>query len=238
VGTAVDVVFENGEGKEVTKKLVSEEPKGKRVVLGIMPALYLRYESRSAAPEIGYIAFSAFVDPAGTMQAFSEDVAGFAGTKGIVIDLRGNPGGLGAMAMGMGGWFVSDASRSLGVMTTRNGEINFVLNPRPDPYKGKVAVLIDGLSASTSEILAAGLRDQGLARLFGTRTAGAALPSAFERLPNGDGFQYAFANYTSANGEVLEGKGVAPDQEVRLARKALLAGKDPVLDAAIAWIQK
>jgi carboxyl-terminal processing protease len=60
----------------------------------------------------------------------------------------------------------------------------------------------------------------------------------FERLPNGDGFQYAIANYISEGGKPLEGIGVLPDEEVRLTRKALLSGHDPVLDAALAWIQK
>ena len=46
------------------------------------------------------------------------------------------------------------------------------------------------------------------------------------------------ANYISDGGKPLEGNGVIPDQEVKLTRKALLAGHDPVVDAAIEWIQK
>jgi carboxyl-terminal processing protease len=235
-GKSVKILFEDGEGKEQSLALESAEPSGKPVVFGNMPAMYVTYESRTVTPEVGYITFNAFMDPATTMQAFARDMASFADTRGLIIDLRGNPGGIGGMAMGMGGWFVSDSKKSLGTMSTRDSELNFVLNPRLSPYRGKVAVLIDGLSGSTSEILAAGLRDLGLARLFGTRTAGAALPSLFERLPNGDGFQYAFGNYVSASGDVLEGKGVAPDQEVVPTREALLEGRDPVIDAAVAWI--
>jgi carboxyl-terminal processing protease len=99
-----------------------------------------------------------------------------------------------------------------------------------------LAILVDGTSASTSEIMAEGLKDLGRARIFGTRTAAAALPSVFERLPNGDGFQYAIANYVSQGGEPLEGLGVTPDVETPLTRQALLAGQDPALDAAVAWI--
>ena len=68
-------------------------------------------------------------------------------------------------------------------------------------------------------------------------TAGAALPSLFEKLPDGDGFQYAIANYISEGGRSLEGLGVTPDVETPITREALLAGKDPALDAAVAWIE-
>jgi carboxyl-terminal processing protease len=101
-----------------------------------------------------------------------------------------------------------------------------------------VAVLIDGLSASTSEIFAGGMQDLGRARIFGTRSAGAALPSMIERLPNGDAFQFAAASYTSQSGKVLEGAGVTPDETKPLTRAALLAGKDPALDAAVDWIRQ
>ncbi len=96
---------------------------------------------------------------------------------------------------------------------------------------------MDGLSASTSEIFAGGMQDLSRARVFGTKSAGAALPSMIERLPNGDGFQYAAASYTSESGKVLEGAGVIPDVTLPLTRAALLAGKDPALDAALAWIR-
>ena len=57
------------------------------------------------------------------------------------------------------------------------------------------------------------------------------------RLPNGDGFQYAVANYISEGGQALEANGVIPDQEVKLTRETLLAGHDAVLDAALDWIR-
>ena len=94
-----------------------------------------------------------------------------------------------------------------------------------------------GKHVDDTEIFAGGLQDLGRARVFGTRTAGAALPSAIERLPNQDGFQYAVANYISEGGEVLEGRGVIPDVEVIPSREALLRGEDPVVRAAVGWIR-
>jgi carboxyl-terminal processing protease len=156
---------------------------------------------------------------------------------GFIIDLRGNPGGLGAMAMGMAGWFIDQPGQRLGTLYMRDTTLKFIVNPRANTFAGKLAILVDGTSASTSEILAGGMKDLGRARIFGTRTAAAALPSFFEKLPNGDGFQYAVANYISEGGQPLEGLGVTPDVETPLTREALLAGKDSALDAAIAWIK-
>ena len=155
----------------------------------------------------------------------------------MILDLRGNPGGLGLMSFAIGGWLVSKDKLKLGTMTTRSGSLHFTLFPRPRPYEKPVAVLVDELSMSTSEILAGGLKDIGRARIFGARTPGAALPSIVIKLPNGDRFQYAFANYISAGGEPLEGRGVTPDVETPLTRADLLAGRDPAIEAAGRWIR-
>jgi carboxyl-terminal processing protease len=121
-------------------------------------------------------------------------------------------------------------------MLRRDMNLNFILNPRLPGFTGPLAILVDGSSGSTSEIFAGGMQDLKRARIFGSRSMGAALPSVVEKLPNGDGFQYAVANYISQGGKTLEGYGVIPDEEVKLTREALLSGKDPVLEAALTWI--
>jgi C-terminal processing protease CtpA/Prc len=57
-------------------------------------------------------------------------------------------------------------------------------------------------------------------------------------LPNGDGFQYAFADYKSASGKSLEKDGVVPDEVVELSRDVLLRDSDPVLSRALEWIKQ
>jgi carboxyl-terminal processing protease len=123
-------------------------------------------------------------------------------------------------------------------MYMRDAQLNFAVNPRLPSFDGPVAILVDACSASTSEIFAGGLQDLHRARIFGTRSAAAALPSVIERLPNGDGFQYAVGNYISEGGKPLEGEGVKPDAEVKLTRASLLGGRDAVVDAALDWIEK
>jgi carboxyl-terminal processing protease len=238
-GETVTLEFRDGAGHGVTKRLSYAKPRGTLTQFGYLYPSYVWFDSsRVGGGNIGYVAFNLFLDPARLMNLFGEAVKSCMQCDGFIIDLRGNPGGLGAMAMGMAGWFVEQPNQLLGTLYMRDTTLKFIVNPRAKTFAGPLAILVDGASASTAEILAGGLKDLGRARVFGSRTAAAALPSMFEKLPNGDGFQYAMANYISEGGQPLEGLGLTPDVETPLTREALLEGKDPALDAAIAWIQK
>ncbi len=238
-GESMVVEFLDGANQRVSKTLVPGQPRGTLTKFGYLYPEHVWIDSsRVGGGNIGYVSFNIFLDPTRVMNLFGEAVQSCMKCDGFVIDLRGNPGGIGAMAMGMAGWFIEQPNQRLGTLYMRETTIKFVINPRVNTFPGPLAILVDGASASTSEILAGGMKDLKRARIFGTRTAAAALPSVFEMLPNGDGFQYAIANYLSEGGKPLEGLGVTPDVETPLTREALLAGKDPALDAAIAWIKK
>ncbi len=206
------------------------------VQFGNLPKSRLEFESRTLAGGAGYIRFNEFLDPVTLMPRFESALKGFANAPGIILDLRGNPGGIGVMAMGIAGFFIDDSGRKLGEMKTRDTTLKFTVFPRAWTYAGRLAILLDEGSASTTEMLAQGLQDLKRARVFGTRSAGAALPSDIIRLPDGDGFQFPTASYTSSSGRVLEGNGVMPDVEVRQSMESIAAGKDPVIDAASLWI--
>ena len=164
--------------------------------------------------------------------------------KGIVIDLRGNPGGVGGMVMGFGGHFL-DSAYALGVMKTRTNTLRFVANPRRAdvagrrvaPFAGALAIVVDSLSMSTSEIFAAGMQAVGRARIFGENTPGLALPAVLVRLPTGDVLMHVFADFTDPRGRRIEGVGAVPDVPVPLSRADLLKGLDAPLDRAIGWIE-
>lgn len=236
VGGKVAAAFLNGDGKIVAMDLDLAAPRGQLSRFGNLPETPVWFESRQIG-NTGYVRFNVFLDLPRVMESFGKAVTECARCDGFIIDIRGNPGGIGGMAMGMAGYLETRQGLRLGSMLTRDATLNFVINPRAGAFRGPVAVLVDAGSASTSEIFAEGLKDLGRARIFGTHTAAAALPSVIERLPNGDGFQYAVANYISEGGKPLEGIGVSPDVEVKLTRKALLAGHDPVIDAALEWIR-
>ena len=236
--TTVTVEFLDGGDRKVPLALGRAAPRGKIARVGNLPPEPVWSEWRRLPSEVGYVRFNIFLDPDGLAKTMQDALKGCAGCHGFVLDLRGNPGGMGALAMGVAGWFTSQSGLQLGTMYMRGLTLKFVIFPRAEPFRGPLAVLLDGCSASTSEILAAGLKDIHRARLFGTRTAAAALPSVIDRLPNGDGFQHAVANYISQGGQPLEGIGAIPDEEVRATRRQLLEGKDPVLDAAVQWIRQ
>jgi carboxyl-terminal processing protease len=236
-GSTVSVKFLDGAGREVSMDLDRAAPRGKIVRLGNLPPVPAWSEWRRLPQNIGLLRFNIFFDPEGLAKTMEDAIKGCRDCRGFVIDLRGNPGGIAGLAMGVAGWFTAESGLQLGTEYLRGLTLKFVIFPRPEPFRGPLAVLVDGCSASTGEILAGGLKDIHRARLFGTRTAAAALPSVIERLPNGDGFQYAIANYISQGGKPLEGIGAIPDEEVRVTRRQLLEGKDPPLDAAVAWIQ-
>jgi carboxyl-terminal processing protease len=175
--------------------------------------------------------------------AFEDAVHSLRACSGIILDLRGNVGGVGAMVVGFTGHFV-DRELLLGTLKTRTSELRYVANPRRvrrdgtrvEPYTGSLALVVDELSASTTEIFVAALQHHGRARVFGRTTAGQALPSLMMPLPNGDGLLYAIADLTDPGGRRLEGKGIIPDEVVPLSRDALLAGSDEPVAAALRWI--
>jgi carboxyl-terminal processing protease len=170
-------------------------------------------------------------------------VESVADCAGIVLDVRGNPGGVGAMVMGFGGYFV-DSAVSLGTMKTRDLSLNFGINPRrlqvngrdTGPYKGPVAILVDAMTASTSEIFATGMQRIGRVRVFGERSAGAALPALMHALPSEDVFVHAVADFRDPAGRRIEGAGVLPDEIVPLTQADLSKNVDAPLQAAVRWI--
>ena len=204
--------------------------------MGHLPLINVEFQSKLLSDDIGYVSFNAFFDPTRLMKEFQQAVTvDYAKSKGLIIDMRGNMGGMVLLTIGMSGWFAEDRVK-LGVMQMKSAPLNLVVNPRKPRFTTPIAVLIDECSISAAEIYAGGLQDIGAARVFGQRSAGLVLPSNVTKLPNNDGFQYVTADYASASGRVLEGHGVEPDEPIVITRQSLQSETDPVLTAAKRWI--
>ena len=244
-GSELTLAFEDAAGATVSRTILRSQQQGQAVTVGNLPTMYVQvsHEERQtpAGRTAGVIGFNVWM--AAVDRQFQLAVDEYRSASGIVVDLRGNPGGLAAMMMGIAGHFIPEP-KSLGVMKSRDNELKFTVNPRlvnasgerVEVFSGPVAILVDGLSASASECFTGGMQSLRRVRVFGEPTMGAALPSQFDRLPNGDVFIHATADFVTADGTRLEGRGVIPDQPVPLKRADLLAGKDAALEAALAWI--
>jgi carboxyl-terminal processing protease len=245
IGSKANVSFEDGSGATVTLAVPRKPEHGSPVTVGNLPTMFVRVESESvktpAGRTAGVIAFNVWMTAVD--RPFQEAVDRFRTADGIVIDLRGNPGGLAAMLMGISGHFFDDR-QSLGVMKTRDNELRFTANPRlvnakgerVAAYAGPVAILVDSMSGSASECFTGGMQSLGRARVFGQVSMGQALPALFDTLPNGDVLIHAYGDFVTATGVRLEGRGVVPDEVVPLRREDLLAGHDRTLEAALAWV--
>jgi carboxyl-terminal processing protease len=243
--TRADVEFEDGSGSNVALSIERRPEAGEPVTVGHLPTMRVRVDAEKrrtpAGGTVGVIRFNVWMPAVDAL--FAQAVDDFRAADGIVIDLRGNPGGLAAMIMGISGHFLTER-KPLGVMKTRDSELTFVANPRlvsatgtrVTPFAGPVAILVDSLTGSASECFAGGMQSMGRARVFGQRSMGQALPALFDVLPNGDLLIHAYGDFVTSTGTRLEGRGVIPDEEVPLRREDLLAGRDAALKAALAWI--
>lgn len=198
--------------------------------VGNFPPQPVVFEAKRLDGNVGYIRFNIWVIP--QMAKIRQAVKDFADAKGIIFDVRGNPGGIGGMAPGIVGLLTTEQI-SLGSMNGRGSVQKFIVYPQANPFTGKVCVLTDHGSASTSEIFAVGLQENNRARIVGETTAGAVLPSVFDTLPTGAIFQYAIADYQSPKNVLIEGRGVKPDLDIPETRRALLDGRDLPLEAAL-----
>lgn len=153
---------------------------------------------------------------------------------GVVIDLRRNPGGeTWSLGITIGEFFAHRVE--CGVFTSRGGtrQVKNSWQAGSARYGGRVAVLVDGSTASAAEIFAAVLQEHGRAKIIGRKTAGAVLASRFFRLPDGGELQLSQEDYVTPKGRRLEGNGVVPDVTVPFTLTDLRAGRDPDVDTAL-----
>jgi carboxyl-terminal processing protease len=245
-GSVKRVRFLDGDGADQTVEIELGPNPGSPVRFGNFPTFFNRFHSRrvtSDGVKVGVIWFNNWMVPA--IAQVDRAVDEFRELDGIVVDLRGNTGGLGAMVMGVAGHFY-EVRTPLGTMKTRQNDLEFFANPRLSdragnsvrPFAGAVAILTDEITASASEMLAGGMQTTGRVRVFGETTMGAVLPAVTDLLPSGDVLYHALGEFTTAKGESLEGVGVVPDERVPLNRDDLLAGRDLPLAAALRWIEE
>lgn len=133
------------------------------------------------------------------------------GVKALVFDLRGDPGGLVDEAVGVVGVFTRSGSPVVTTQGLHRDRETLKTNASPASLTLPVVLLVDRNSASASEIVAGALRDNGRARVVGTRTFGKALVQTTRELRNGGALRYTTARYVTPKGVDVSKRGLQPD---------------------------
>ena len=140
--------------------------------------------------------------------------------KGLILDLRGNPGGLLDQAVKIADIFIDK-----GVIVSTRGrdpelDMVFEAHPTTKRYKFPMIVLVNGGSASASEIVAGALQDHNRAIIVGTKTFGKGSVQTIIPLPNGAGLRMTTARYYTPSGQSIQATGISPDLVIPYADTA------------------
>ncbi len=191
--------------------------------------------SLSVPNNVGYIKLSTFLS-SNAAQEVQNALKDLGGKSGYILDLRSNPGGLLSNAIRIADFFLEDGSI---VSTVDRDGYKEVRYSSPSVLTGKpLVVLINGGSASASEILSGALKDNKRAVLIGERTFGKGLVQEINQLPGGNGVNITTQRYLTPNDTDINKKGIEPDIAVELTEDDAKGKKDPQLTKAIAVMEE
>lgn len=211
-GTTVEAVIRNRAGQVRTVRFVRE-------------VIHVRaVESRVLGKGLLYVRVRAFQVTTTQELRDSIDVAeqiyrSSGGVTGVMLDLRGNPGGLVEQAV-----LVSDEFLDAGVIVTTRGRGGVVIAQERANSAGTrppwpMVVLVDRTTASAAEILSAALQDSGRAVVVGERTFGKGTVQSIVELPGGSALKLTIARYYSPAGQSIQALGVRPDVVLREVKR-------------------
>jgi len=158
---------------------------------------------------IGYVELTAFDES--TIKEFKKEIEALEekGAQSIILDLRGNPGGMVDAAQVVGDVLLPECD--ITYIEYKDGKREYIRSGK-SCYKGSLVVLVDENSASASEIIAGAIRDNDRGEIVGTKTYGKGLVQNTFALATGDGFvKLTVAKYFTPNGEDINEKGITPD---------------------------
>jgi carboxyl-terminal processing protease len=181
-------------------------------------------------PNIGYIALSTFISNDASRE-FKTALQKLSPTDALVVDLRGNPGGLLSNALEIADMLLENGS----IVSTigRHGKHTDLASGDPVSHQ-PIVVLVDEDSASASEILAGALKDNARAIIVGNRTYGKGLVQEINRLPGGAAIHITVSRYLTPAGTDINKVGIAPDIEVADKQQQMKVAVDYLKDKVAA----
>jgi len=172
-------------------------------------------------PGIGYIRLTEFQEntPKDMSNALKKLEA--EGLKGLILDLRNNPGGLLDVAVDVGGKFIQEGKIVVSTKGRVEGQnIEFKSRNKNNHLDYPIVVIINGGSASASEIVAGALQDYKRAILLGTKSFGKGSVQTVVPMPDGSGIRLTTSKYFTPNGRSIHGLGIMPDIVVEYEEKS------------------
>jgi carboxyl-terminal processing protease len=192
--------------------------------------------SKTLDGNIGYMKISRFAEDTSKLATDAANKFKQSGVKGVVLDVRGDPGGLLDAAVDVSSLWLENQT----VLTERRGGvvIRTYSSHADAPLKGiKTVVLIDAGSASASEITAGALRDNKAATLIGVKSFGKGSVQQLVNLGDDSLLKVTIARWYTPAGKNIDKQGINADKEVKFTDDDAKAGKDPQLDAATSALQ-
>jgi carboxyl-terminal processing protease len=158
------------------------------------------------------------------------------GMRGIVLDLRDNPGGVVDSAVTVASQFLKEGT-VIYALDSEGRKVTWDVEPGGLATDPPLAVLVNGNSASASEVVAGALQDYGRGLLIGTKTFGKGTVDHFRELSDGSAIYITIGRWYTPKGRQIEGQGLTPDIVVERTEQDVQQGKDPQLDQAIEYIK-
>lgn len=203
---------------KLTKRVMRKEIKIKTVKSSIVDK------------NIGYIQITSFIGST-TPNEFMEALEKTKDAKGLILDLRGNTGGLLPNAVFIANLFIPEGN--IVSIVGRNGyKYNINAQDTELVINKPTVVLVDGGSASASEILSGALKDYNKAKLLGTKTYGKGMVQKIIPMPNETGLNLTVAKYLTPKGIDINKKGITPDIQVEFSIKDVKNNNDAQLQSA------
>lgn len=221
-------------GEEVTLTIVRE---GEEIVVKIVrDTISIASVEWEMQGTTGVISIGRFGDDTVSLTRKAAQELKDKGATDIVLDVRGNPGGLLDAAVGVSGVWLPKGTTVL--EEKRNGEVvqTFKTDSQPILAGIPTVVLINGGSASASEIVAGALHDQKAATLIGTQSYGKGSVQRVIPLNGGGSLKVTIARWFTPAGKNIDKEGISPDQEVKLTADDREAKRDPQLQKALDFL--
>jgi len=186
---------------------------------------------------IGYMQITQFTDDTSTLAQQAAQKFKLAGVKGIILDLRDNPGGEVDAAVNVSSLWL-EADQTIMVEKTGNTVVQTYTATGNDPLQGiPTVVLVNSGSASASEITASAIHDNHDGYIIGTQSYGKGVVQQIDNLSSGAELKVTIAHWYRPDGKSINHIGITPDKVVTITQAQIKAGQDPQEDAAITYLQ-